>query len=315
MTMDDDLFLTAEQSYVGALLARPALAAELPALRVTDFTDPQCQAIYQAIVHTLATSPQAAADPAQLTRHVAGTVQHAAADQAALDRYTAASSSTSAAEAASYARMITEAAIQRDLPGHAERIAVASSPRPELADWLLAATAAARTVTQAAAQDPPPASREQEAREITVLAGLLRHRGEAAQVTSWLPPGALSTGIRREIYQAITSLSEHGDPVTPFTVTWQLAGRRDPAITGTRAWDDISTYLQLHLAPADPQPGDATLAGRELLTAHITARLGQYGLQPGPGPQPALAVTREHHQELLQPPPPLQPGPSPQPRI
>jgi hypothetical protein len=248
-------------------------------------------------MHAHATTPETAADPAGLAGQVASAVQHAEVTPDSLTRLTS-GSHLSAAEAASYARMITEAAIRRDLPAHAGRIA--ETGNSDLAAHLLAATAAARTVIEAAPQEPA-LSHEQEARELTVLAGLLHDPGQISAVASWLPPESFADGIRREIYQAMASLDSYGDPVTSWTVTWQLAERRDPEVAGTRAWDDVSLYIQMHLYPPFPGPFDTVTAARDLLTGHIAAELNQEAQGTGQAP----VAPAPHRQPLLEPPPPL----------
>ena len=59
-------------------------------------------------------------------------------------------------------------------------------------------------------------------RERHLIAALISHPSKAAQITSWLPPGALTDRRWRAVYAAVLQLVEQQQPVDVVTVAWQV---------------------------------------------------------------------------------------------
>ncbi|MBC3842101.1 hypothetical protein GXW82_23570 [Streptacidiphilus sp. 4-A2] len=65
--------------------------------------------------------------------------------------------------------------------------------------------------------------------EELVLADLLQNGDQVAEVQVWLSPDSFEPGPRREVYEAILTVYEQGEPVNELTVAWQL-GRDSSAV-------------------------------------------------------------------------------------
>jgi hypothetical protein len=322
------LIMTPEEAYVAELLAAPPLTRAVPALDPGDFTEPHAQAIYQAILDASARAgAEELYDQRGFLRDVAGLVQDDSVDEAMLVRFAEAASHDpySSAMAGSYARMIAEAAIHRELIQHGQRLAGDPASR-DLGDRLLQAAEEARTVAEAARDLPSQPSPEHASVELAVLAGVLASPAEAGEVTRWLPAEAFGEGIRRDIYQAITGITRAGDPLNAGSVMDLLAQQRDPGGLWLAKYEAMSWYFQFNLDPVHAPPGTAILAGRDLLTAHTIAELNHAASQASAAPraeaayQPAVAEQTPHAapgqiaQPLQQPPPAPQPEPGPEPQ-
>lgn len=322
MTMTfGDPSLTPEEAYVAALLASPHLTQTTPALDPRDFTEPQAQAIYQAILEVSHyVEPQALHDRADFIEYVAAAVQDAGVDRGQLTRLAdMADTGTHASSAlGSNARIIVEAAIVRDLTSHGHRLAADPGSR-ELGELLLEATATARTVAEAARQQPPPQRTPEQAHlEIAVLASLLAYPADATEVTRWLPTEAFTPGIRRDIYQAITDITRAGDPLDTGTVMHLLAEERDPGGQHMDKFESISWYFQHNIDLVTPPPGAAMKTGYDLLAAHALTQLSlaaEATHDPaGASPQATYLTPEQSARPLLEPSPVQQPGPGPQPQ-
>lgn len=172
-----------------------------------------------------------------------------------------------------------------------------------------------------------------------VLAGLLRHSGDAAAVTTWLPGSVFTTSPRQWLYQVISDRTAAGQHVDPLIIAWQASSRED---VGDPAAAEI---LRLGNLPAIP--GTAAVLGRALLAEHVCTRqsgpdwhkpvpapqpdtrqapAGEPGLAPAgelrlepAGPLPDVVITEDPapgNQDLVMPPPDRQqPGTHPVPRM
>jgi DnaB-like helicase N terminal domain len=117
-------------------------------------------------------------------------------------------------------------------------------------------------------------------REIEVLAGLLQHPAQCAQVLKWLPPRAFTPGPHREIYEALRAVARTGAPVDALTVAWQLCMRQaaeDTTGFGERPSSNspepaaAETVFRLAEIPVDPS--SAFLAGSLRLADHVSANM------------------------------------------
>ena len=319
-----DPSMTPEEAYVAALLASPHLTQTTPALDPRDFTEPEPQAIYQAILEVNHyVGPQALHDQAGFIEYVAAAVQDAGVNRGQLTRLADMADTGAHASSAlgSNARTIIEAAIVRDLTSHGQRLAADPGSR-ELGELLLEATAAARTVAEAARQSPAQPTPDQGRQEVAVLASLLAYPAEASEVIQWLPPGAFTPGIRRDIYQAITDIARAGDLLDTGSVMHLLAEERDPGGQHMDKLESISWYFQHNIDPVAPPQGAAMKAGYDLLAAHA---LTQLNLAAENTHRPAEAVPEDaapaaqagqvpdrSARPMLEPPPAQQPDTGPQ---
>jgi hypothetical protein len=153
-----------------------------------------------------------------------------------------------------------------------------------------------------------------------VLAGLLKHPGDTAAVTEWLPAEVFSADSRQWLYQTIRDRTAAGHHVDPLIIAWQAAtdGRGDlPA-----------EVLRLGGMPAGP--GTAVVLGRALLAEHVCTSLygtdwpqsvhdpardfgalpaGQPGHRQAEAPDHSLAEEPQHVPAAEQPEQRLVPGP------
>jgi DnaB-like helicase N terminal domain len=111
-----------------------------------------------------------------------------------------------------------------------------------------------------------------------VLASLLRHSGEAGEVTVWLSAEAFSQGPRRDLYEMITAAIAGGKSVDPLIMAWTAAERLsagpEPA-AGAAGDSSACPEFILTVADIDTGPGTAAVLGRGLLADYVcTARFG-----------------------------------------
>lgn len=111
-----------------------------------------------------------------------------------------------------------------------------------------------------------------------VLASLMRHSGEAREVTAWLPAEAFSQGPQRDLYELITAAIGAGKAVDPLIMAW-TAAQRMPASPEAAAVGDAGDRARpefiLTLAELGTGPGTAAVLGRGLLADHVcTTRFG-----------------------------------------
>jgi hypothetical protein len=137
--------------------------------------------------------------------------------------------------------------------------------------------------------EPDELSREEEHEE-EVLADLIQHHWQNSHVLEWLPAEAFTAGPRREVYEAITTLSRHEEPVDELTVEWQMARQRaatqatettrqaDTSIGGADGHGTEPGYVGV-LAALPVADGTATLTGQVLLSRHTAAELNRAASQ------------------------------------
>jgi hypothetical protein len=196
----------------------------------------------------------------------------------------------------------------------------------------------------AASADRATGHDEQARQEEEVLADLIQHHWQNSQVLEWLPADAFTAGVRREVYEAIATLSRHEEPVDELTVEWQMArrraaagptntaGRTDTDVGGAEGQETELGYVGV-LAALPVADGTAVLTGQMLLHRHTAARLDQAAAQssergagqpdpgivpPSFGAAPAARAAPAQRSELVAAPPPIarhpdQPGPRPRP--
>jgi hypothetical protein len=307
----------AEQAVLGGLLHDHNLIDRIPHLAADDFADSTHRIVYLAISDVHLTHPAAAGQ--RFTALVAADAP--TADAAYLHRLP--DMCPEPDHLAAYARMVTEAALIRELDTHADRIARGAADLVRHADRLRSAGAVtarerafpdhlaklAQAMKQHAARLNPdrrePSPREPSQapdgwpadplarREAQVLADLLQHPGECEQVMGWLPTQTFIPGPRREIYEAMRAVVRAGLPVDALTVAWRLGTWHASAgITGfgqapgpekDPATADPDYVFRLAGLPVEP--GSAIMNGGLRLADHISSELARDETQAVEGPR------------------------------
>jgi len=335
----------AEQAFVASLLQDPSwLDRHRQTLSADRFTDPTYAAIVSGLAEQAAYGGLNRTDnlPAQL----ADRLNLPGVDAAYLRNLVV--SGPDPADIAVYARMVQEAFVRRQLAAQAERIAVSAGPvrgidaRLDHLDRLARAVArlappevevqASEVSGTTTAEAVYPANVDsRQWREDQVLADLLRNGEQVVEVEVWLTAEAFEEGPRREVYEAIVTVSDQGEPVTELTVSWELS--RQSGTEGVAYNDTMDAYLA-RLVATEVVVGAAVEIGRELLVDTVRADLAvdaarfiaevKQGEQVGVptstvagGPQqraPEPGAQQRPAPEALQP-PPVQPTPDNQPNI
>jgi hypothetical protein len=143
--------------------------------------------------------------------------------------------------------------------------------------------------------------------EDAILAGLMKHPGEARDVTKWLSPAAF-TGPRRELFTMIGEYARERRDIDPVTLAWGSAQANEARPAGTpmaehEGW--LRPEFVLQLDAMSTAPGAASLLGRSLLAERLYT--GQHGPEwfrprnPDSAPQarPSQEV-REQAQDRVQ---------------
>ena len=335
----------AEQAFVASLLQDPSwLERHRQILSADRFTDPTYAAIVNGLAEQAAYGGPSRTDdlPAQLADHL----KLPGVDAAYLRDL--AVSGPDPADIAVYARMVQEAFVRRQLAAQAERIAVSAGPvrgidaRLDHLDRLARAVArlappevevqASEVSATATAEAVYPATADsRQWREDQVLADLLQNGEQVVEVEVWLSPDTFEEGPRREVYEAIVTVTEQGEPVTELTVSWELS--RQSSTEGVAYDDSMGAYLS-RLVATEVVVGAAVEVGRELLVDTLRADLAvdaaRFIAEAKQGEQvglPTGAVARGLQQRAPEPevqqhpapsalqPPPMQPMPDNQPKI
>jgi DnaB-like helicase N terminal domain len=289
-----DLTSRAEEALLGALITDPAQLASVPSLTPADFTDPARQAVFNAISAVHDQVPDARG--AEFAGRIAATAGSARVTVGYLDQITQATPTPNAA--AVYGRMVIEAAFDRQLGAHAaeahaaaiasdepgEAAAVAGITSALTGNLQAARVAAGEAPDRAAAPGDP-----QEVLEERFLAALMRQ----PTITDWITvdPQVFTSPARREVYEAIVAIDQHGEPVDELTLTWALA--RDAAIshsaTARIASPDalaaaIPSGMVARLAATPIDTAVGVEAARDLLAARAQAQIAEAtGITLGPG--------------------------------
>ncbi len=311
----------------------------IPHLAMTDFASPAHREIFAAINDAHLTYPSA--EGHRFTALVAAIA--VAVDPIYLHRLP--EMCPQPAHLSAYARMVTEAALIRDLGAHADRIERDAADLIRHADRLRLAGAAtgrsrafpdhlaklAQAMQQHVARLDPDRpdgaagqvhvdaagwpSDPQARREAQVLADLIQHPGECEQVMEWLPGHAFARGPRREVYEAMRAVVRAGNPIDPLTVAWQLGAQRaSDGITGfgkapgtepDPAGASPDYVFQLASLPVDP--GSAIFGGGLRLADHIRSELSGASQPDTNGPGRPGLLGKGHQQRL---PGPTTMGPS-----
>src|SRR5450755_1974900 len=323
-----DLTSRAEEALLGALIADPDQLASVPSLEAADFTDPARQALWTAISRLREVATGAGGPEFADVIHATSTDD--LITYGYLARLAVAAPTSGAADV--YARMVLEAAFLR---GFAADIAQLPGAEPgsdtTLRKAITSYTRNINAARSAAADDlrepgPPPADPHAVLEE-RFLSAIMHQPG----LTEWisLDPVIFTSPGRRAIYEAITTLSHHGEPVDEITLPWALAratATLDAHAGRTTTPETFAATIPpgtiARLAATSIDTITAMDIGRDLLADHAYAQItaaARDAEQHHPPETRAARTTAPHRnglgndaaRHLLQPPPgqQLQPGP------
>jgi hypothetical protein len=319
---EHDLVLRTERALLGAVLREPHQIEQVSYLPAAAFTHPTYQAIYEHLQGSYPDPPRAD----QLPETVALQARIPGIDAAYLRSIAAACPDPG--HATIYARMLQEAHVRTTLASFATTIAAEDPADLRLRQYNdILTQALARqgyVLTDAAREELAPANAshttnlgiyetpadERARREEIVLADLLQHQQQVAEVQTWLSPEVFAPGPRRELFETIVTIDGYGEPVTELTIEWELSRRRyqpqpqatqpdsspEPGPAATRP-EVPSQYLDRLMTMA-VTIGTAVELGNDLLGETLRADLAKHAakalanIHPG---QPAGAEHAEAH--------------------
>jgi hypothetical protein len=285
-----DLTARAEEAFLGAIISDPRQLSDLQALRPAEglsalrpgeFTDPARRAAWAAISRLSDVAPGASGP--EMTDLILATSDDPLITRDYLTQL--ALSAPTPGAAAVYARMITEAALIRDLAAATGTLAADGTSRagdpsiPAIGSYAANLTTAWSATTDDMTAPGPPPQEERAIREERFLAGLI---GQQA-LTDWitLDPAVFTSPGLREIYQAVLAVDRIGEPVDEVTLAWAAARiiGQDNAAAGRTTTpqalaDAIPPGTIARLTTARVDPLAALEAGRGLLAEHARAQIG-----------------------------------------
>lgn len=310
-----------EQALLGALIYDSTLADDVPYLLPRHFDDLDHQAVFATFLDIRADDPTATG--VVMAERIAFQLDNPSIDQARLTGMALASPDVSSV--AVYGRMIQEAALDRALAVHAERLAQAAGTvrgiDPELDHLALlsralqthtntfttdisfelstdsASSAPGQDISQDIGQDADQDPRT--VREEQVLADLIQHSEYVPEVAAWLDPEIFTSPDRRVIFEAIVAVDQYGEPVEELTLAWELARTQsnEQARDGqTRTADTYTApgYMG-RLAATAVETGAAIEIGRDLLAEHTRTELGAGVEQTGLGTGGTISEATVRH--------------------
>ncbi|MDT4994192.1 MAG: hypothetical protein QOH97_4084 [Actinoplanes sp.] len=213
-----------------------------------------------------------------------------------------------------YARMVQSAAFRRTVAEHADRIATAAAHTTDvdglghlqkLADALARQArvyAAFQSIEHAAAKDETQVDHWRVEREEDLLADLLQHPEQSADLAVFLHPSTFTSPQRQEVFETIARLGFDNEPVDEVIVSWEMAAIRaitpDHLVTAASEPD----VALLHRLATTRTVRSAIDIGRDLLADDLRASLGAQLDALAPEPQRTAGPTPGLHPELRQPP-------------
>lgn len=346
---DHDLTLRTEQAFIGALLRDPRNIDDVAYLPANRLTHPTYQAVYQNLRDLNAAAQ--ATPTTYLPDLVAADLRAPGVTSDYLRALAAACPDPD--HAAVYARMIQEAYIRSTLAAYAtnQPPTQAGDQATELYNSALT-RALGRQGYHLAEHDHVPApaltepatgnhvpTDERAQREEMILADLIQHQDQIAEVEPWLTSDVFVPGPHRELYETILTVDGYDEPVSELTIEWELSRRRSlsrPDDTGAVAdatttpldRPDITPGYLTHLMNSDVAIGTAVELGAELLTDSVRDTVAQraetalatvhnsHHTAPTNHPNPIQAHTHTHTQNATrqayqEPPPPVGPASNP----
>ncbi len=317
---EHDLVLRAEQALLGAVLREPHQIEQVSYLPTIAFTHPAYQAVYQYLRDSY--QAQDPPHPDQLPESIARNVHIPGIDADRLRSIAAACPDPG--HAPIYARMLQEAHVRSTLASFATSIAAENPTDLRLQQYnqiLTQTLARQRNVSSDAAREEPalavtvraahvdidelPAD-ERARREELVLADLLQHQQQIAEVQTWLSPEIFAPGPRRELFETIVTIDGYGEPITELTVEWELSRRRYQPPTETNqpysttmpdanpTRPEVAPQYLGRLMTTAVAVGTAVELGSDLLSETLRVDLAKHAAKTLASLDPSQGVTAEH---------------------
>jgi replicative DNA helicase len=294
----------AERALLGALLSDQPVPAELGYLRADDFAHRVHGQLFDLITGLRQDHPNLAGD------HLITAVVRAATrgvDTAWLADVRDACPEP--AHVAAYARMVQTAGFRRDIAGHAERIATAAAHTTDvdghahltkLADALArqAEVYAAFHTLELTSPDHTPGLFNGDAARITreeeLLADLLQHPEQAADIAVFVHASTFTSRQRREVFETLVRLGYDGEAVDEITVGWELANIRAITPPNLDPLDRLDTgepdITLLHRLATTRTTRSAIETGRDLIADDMRTTLAhRLGTLDRNRPKPTIA--------------------------
>ena len=222
----------AELALIGALLASDDIAVELRYLRVEDFADRIHGTLFEVITDLRYDRPDLTGD--SLVTAVALRVDTRGIDTAWLTDVR--DDCPEPAHVAAYARMVQAAGFRRDVAEHAERITTTAALTTDIdgaAHLTKLADALARQAqvyaafhTLERADDRPtvaPVDAWRVTAEEELLADLLQHPEQAADLAVFVHSDTFTTPQRQEVFETLVRLGYDGEPIDEVIACWEMA--------------------------------------------------------------------------------------------
>lgn len=301
-----ELILRAEQGVLGALLTHTDPDVITANLTSDDFAHPAHQAVFTALldIETLDTTLD------ERITTVARIVDRTDVDPGWLLQIAALTPAEDLVP--QYTRIVVQAAFDRDVadfaqPYRAAALLADDSDRGKLVRLADALDAQAAVFTPASTVDTdaaiglnvdlnePAGTKDvtQLLREDSIIADLMQHPEQAAQIASWLTSDVFSTDQRRLTFEFAVSIAYDDDPFDTVTLAWQVQRARDalrydqPGRPAEPVVETDFAYLT-RLRATTVTAGTAIVVGRELLTEHVqaTLALASTAAEPAPHTEP-----------------------------
>ncbi|MEV7925427.1 DnaB-like helicase N-terminal domain-containing protein [Kitasatospora sp. NPDC088779] len=327
-----DLVLRAEQAVIGAALRDRQRLDDIAHLAPDRMAHPTHRAVLTALIESRTSNPSAPA--AQVPELIAQRTAITGVTADYLRRL--ADTAPQPRAIASYARMVQEAAVRRDLALHVDRLRTAApglrGPDPVLDRLAETMRRTEHAAPVAKLNEPAPAPYEprvkaagdQEVRvevrlerQDIILADLLQHPEQVREV-SWLYPEVFEEGPRREVYEAIAVVAERGEPVDQLTVEWEVY-QQDPQayeVTAVEVSVEERPNYLARLATTAVVVGAAVELSGEMMAEDIRTKLTAdfaavdvTSRASGPEPKVDLGVRTVTSTPQVEPAPLLQPPP------
>jgi DnaB-like helicase N terminal domain len=189
------------------------------------------------------------------------------------------------------------------------RAAAEPASKPSAERRVSAGSSTATAIWQSAdepTQFRPDLRAEQEEQILALV--LLRER-DGRDIPGWLPPEAFTTGPRRELFTAVTSLYERGEPIDALTADWERA-RTYGNIPSEKHELGPDTMYGEKLA-RDPVPAEVGIHASHLLfRSYVISQRATVRLTASPQPDTneSIAPCTAPTLSTIQPPVPRQLG-------
>lgn len=300
----------AELALIGALLA-DEVAVELRYLRVEDFADRVHGTLFEVITDLRYDRPDLAGE--SLINAVALRTDTRGIDTAWLTQVR--DDCPEPAHVAAYARMVQAAGFRRDVAEHAERITTAAALTTDvdgaahltkLADALARQAevyAAFRTIERNDAHRAPVPQVDtwRVTIEEELLADLLQHPEQAADLAVFVHRDTFTSPQRQEVFETLVRLGYDNEPIDEVIVCWEMARIRAiaPFQPDPPAEPDVAL---LHRLANIRTSRSAIETGRDLIADDIRASLnGRLNILTALNPTPATPAPSPNPSAGLQP--------------